>query len=130
VSGSLAAKRAWKKRNPEKRRAENQAYKKAHPEKNRAAVAAWKKAHPEWARAASRKHTGIRTARKIGAFVESVDHDAVFVRDGGVCQICDSFVGIALWHIDHRIPLSRGGQHSYANCQLAHATCNLRKGVK
>jgi 5-methylcytosine-specific restriction endonuclease McrA len=32
-------------------------------------------------------------------------------------------------HIDHVIPLARGGEHSYANAQAAHGPCNMRKGA-
>jgi 5-methylcytosine-specific restriction endonuclease McrA len=33
-------------------------------------------------------------------------------------------------HIDHIVPLSRGGLHCYANVQVAHSRCNLRKRNK
>jgi 5-methylcytosine-specific restriction endonuclease McrA len=28
------------------------------------------------------------------------------------------------------VPLARGGAHSYANVQLAHAMCNIKKGAR
>lgn len=31
--------------------------------------------------------------------------------------------------IDHIIPLSRGGAHSYENCQISHLLCNIKKGA-
>lgn len=46
-----------------------------------------------------------------------------------VCGICgnqiDSFDEM---HVDHIIPLSRGGKDILANLQLTHANCNLKKG--
>jgi 5-methylcytosine-specific restriction endonuclease McrA len=33
-------------------------------------------------------------------------------------------------HIDHIIPLSRGGRHSIGNLAPACAACNLKKGYK
>jgi 5-methylcytosine-specific restriction endonuclease McrA len=45
---------------------------------------------------------------------------------GGMCGICKDFI-VGKFHVDHVIPLSRGGEHSYANAQLAHPTCNLEK---
>lgn len=30
--------------------------------------------------------------------------------------------------LDHVIPMSKGGAHSYANTQLAHWLCNVTKG--
>jgi hypothetical protein len=55
--------------------------------------------------------------------------DAVVLRDLGVCQLClrrverDDAI-----HVDHRLPVSLGGQTALSNLQLAHATCNMRKG--
>ena len=31
--------------------------------------------------------------------------------------------------IDHIVPLSKGGEHSYANCALAHTGCNSAKSA-
>lgn len=67
-------------------------------------------------------------------FVEEVPYDDIYTRDGGICQICglpvhpvknvdDNWDGT----IDHIIPLSAGGEHSFANCQLAHRICNSLK---
>lgn len=33
-------------------------------------------------------------------------------------------------HIDHRVPLARGGKHELANLQLLSPLCNLRKGSR
>ena len=47
----------------------------------------------------------------------------------GVCGICQK--RIEPWepmHIDHIVPMSRGGSHDRENLQAAHALCNLRKG--
>jgi len=71
-----------------------------------------------------------RRARKRDAFVEAVSPQNVFDRDKGICQICDEPIGDSTWHVDHVIPLARGGEHSYANVQLSHAVCNLQKGVR
>jgi 5-methylcytosine-specific restriction endonuclease McrA len=55
-------------------------------------------------------------------------------RDGWVCALC---IGPIDWRIrgdryleptvDHVVPLSKGGEHSLANAQLAHWTCNAAK---
>lgn len=34
------------------------------------------------------------------------------------------------FHVDHVVPLSKGGMHGYTNVQPAHPRCNMRKGAK
>ena len=48
---------------------------------------------------------------------------AVFARDGWVCQYC----GRAAENVDHVIPKSRGGAHSWENVVAACRRCNSRK---
>lgn len=67
-----------------------------------------------------------RVARELGAVVEPVERMIVYVDHGGRCGICGLFIEGA-FHVDHIIPLSRGGVHSYANTQPSHPGCNLRK---
>lgn len=67
-------------------------------------------------------------ARKAGAVVEDVDRAIVWERDQGTCGICDERIDPADFEVDHVIPLSRGGEESYANVQASHRTCNRRKG--
>jgi 5-methylcytosine-specific restriction endonuclease McrA len=71
-----------------------------------------------------------RRARKLNAFVEDVDPTVLFERDEGLCGICGKPVDLTIAHVDHAIPLARGGEHSYANTQLAHPHCNLSKGAR
>lgn len=58
----------------------------------------------------------------------------VFERDKWVCQICGEPVDPAVKYpdplsksIDHKTPLKLGGEHSRANTQLAHLSCNVLK---
>jgi len=67
-------------------------------------------------------------------FVDDVSYDVLFKRDKGICQICGMPVPQEKgcdnnWDgtIDHIIPLTVGGEHSYENCQLAHRICNSLK---
>lgn len=91
----------------------------------------WRMSNPERAAELARKGVLTRRARIRGAYVETVDPMKVYSRDCGVCGICSRPVEMEeSWHVDHVIPLSRGGEHSYANVQLAHATCNKSKGSR
>jgi 5-methylcytosine-specific restriction endonuclease McrA len=48
---------------------------------------------------------------------------AVFARDGWTCQYC----GAAAENLDHVIPRSRGGTHTWDNVVAACRRCNSRK---
>lgn len=52
----------------------------------------------------------------------------IFARDDHACQYCGTRVGDLT--IDHVIPRSRGGQHSWTNLVTACRPCNHRKGGK
>jgi 5-methylcytosine-specific restriction endonuclease McrA len=45
------------------------------------------------------------------------------------CMLCGDPFGEDGFHVDHRIPVSRGGTSDPSNLQLAHPTCNLKKGA-
>lgn len=105
-------------------------YHKAHPELSRERGRKWRAENIERARLSSRKHASTRLARKRGAFVEPVHPLEVYDRGGGICGICQEPVSPDNFNVDHIIPLARGGEHSYANTQPAHPSCNFRKGAK
>ena len=72
------------------------------------------------------------TARARGiVVVEHVNRSVVYARDGGRCQLCGwGPVDPARFDLDHVLPVSKGGVHSYANIQLTHPWCNDSKGAK
>ena len=83
-----------------------------------------------------RRYTQKRRVKKLNAFVETVSINILFERDCGCCRICNRKLNLATKHpdpmfasIDHIVPLSKCGEHSYKNTQLACLECNLRKGV-
>lgn len=90
---------------------------------------------PAKRRANLRRKTQLRRARTMGAEAESVDRDAVGDRDGWKCGICRHRVGRKLAYphprsasLDHVVPLSQGGAHTYANVRISHLECNLTRG--
>lgn len=83
-----------------------------------------------------------RLRRIAGALVDKdIDLQKLYERDEGVCAICgmvcdwddyevrdDTFIaGNSYPSIDHIVPLSRGGKHSWDNVQLACRLCNSKK---
>jgi len=53
----------------------------------------------------------------------ALNRRAVFARDGHLCQYC----GRAAENIDHVVPRSKGGSHTWDNVVAACRTCNARK---
>jgi hypothetical protein len=96
--------------------------------------AAYKKRKPEskyrkWSssRARHQAYAAARRALKKAQFVEHVDPQVVYERDKGICGICQGPVDPQNFHVDHVCPLAKGGEHSYANTQVAHPACNCAK---
>jgi 5-methylcytosine-specific restriction endonuclease McrA len=101
-------------------------YRENNPEK-------FKKDTPE-RRVRHRESQQKRRALLLEAFVEEVDNTVVFEKFDYVCQGC----GItcdkdAVWPaknfptLDHIIPISKGGEHSYSNTELLCLPCNAGK---
>jgi len=96
----------------------------------------YKKAHPEISRAASRK----RRATLKFVKTESYSEKDVILTYGTNCYICNvaidlnapKKVGLKGWqnglHIDHVIPISKGGGDTLENVRPTHALCNIKKG--
>jgi 5-methylcytosine-specific restriction endonuclease McrA len=80
-------------------------------------------------KAQARKTSAAHRARKLDQFIEDVDPDVVYQMYGGMCGICKDFVAEDDFHVDHVIPLAKGGMHGYINVQPAHPLCNFQKGA-
>lgn len=74
-------------------------------------------------------------ARKAGSErLERIDRQIVFDRDGWRCHICKGKIDKRKLaphpksaSIDHLVPLSCGGAHTYDNVRAAHLGCNSRR---
>lgn len=78
-----------------------------------------------------RRWNHVSRARRYGApLIEPVYLGIVAARDGWRCHDCLCSVTRDDWSLDHIVPLSMGGEHSYANVALAHQDCNLRRNVE
>jgi hypothetical protein len=87
------------------------------------------------AKARRKQSRHARRTRERLAQVEDVDRLRVFERDEWTCHICAGPVDRELPNsdpmgptLDHVVPLSAGGLHSYKNVKLAHRRCNESKG--
>lgn len=70
-----------------------------------------------------------QTDNPLQATAPPTDRLWVYQRDKGICGICHQPVDKDIdWEVDHIVPLCKGGEDAYFNVQLAHGTCNVRKG--
>lgn len=119
------------------------AYNKLHPEKAKDRFKRWKEANPERAKEILQDHIdrdperyrklGRERARKRTALkppswswqeVAQMYHD-----QNGVCAYCESPL-FTDFHVEHMIPLSRGGANDWTNIAISCPSCNLRKADK
>ena len=103
-------------------------------------MATFRVAHPDRARQIAKRYrqnnhdkildrVHVRRARKQqNGPVEKINRRKVHERDGGICHICNMPVSLLGMHLDHVVPVARGGTHTYANVKAAHGRCNLVKG--
>jgi 5-methylcytosine-specific restriction endonuclease McrA len=147
---------AWKKSNREKYNAymreystknikdntrRNRSARKPLTEKQRISArksqAKWRSENPHKFREYDRK----RRASKLNNGFEKYSEEQVLSAYGGACHICNNLinldasrsVGSIGWemslHIDHVIPISKGGPDTLKNVRPSHGICNLRKSA-
>lgn len=80
----------------------------------------------------------LRYARKKTSTVENVSRDSLVSKYGSTCYICgvETITDVKYKsepnyrQVEHVIPLSRGGEHSYRNCRIVCLKCNTSKSNK
>lgn len=135
--------RQWTRDNPERNKTKVAAWVVANPERKAAGDAAWRLRNPErvklnaasWQTRNRERHLLIRRAKEArrrahkanaagSATVKQVAARIAYY--GGLCWMCK-----APWeHIDHVIPLARGGSNWPSNLRPACQRCNCSKGAK
>lgn len=90
------------------------------------------------------KSNRLRKMVANGKIDSSITLDALIKRDKGICYLCGKEIdrndfescgkakryGSNYPSIDHVVPISKGGTHTWDNVKLAHMLCNARKGNK
>jgi len=90
----------------------------------------------------SRKERGLRDnsiikrVRKYGVVAKAVNRVMVYDRDGWACYVCGVQVVRSKTYrpdqatLDHIVPLSLGGPHTYGNVMTCCHSCNVKKSNK
>ena len=115
--------RAYRAANRDRANGWAKAWRERNPEQHRQVIRNWHEANPEKVREYALRHW----YRKRANWVEDVDRAVLFARDRGLCGVCGLPVDPLRWQLDHIRPVSRGGEHSYANAQVSHPLCNTIK---
>ena len=128
-------------------------YRKNNLDRKRVTNQEWRKNNLEKARLSARqynarnldKHREIerqRRAAKANNGFEEYTEQQVLDLYGDNCHICNEPIDLQAqkrpgregWkrglHIDHLVPIAKGGSDSLANVRPAHGLCNIKKGSK
>lgn len=116
-----------RKRTPEARLRSKRYFSKPEVrERVRQRAAIWRKNNPEKVKAQSANR---RTRyMNVGIITDEMVFE-VYARDGGKCAYCGDVTGY-VWHLEHVVPLSRGGTNAIDNLCVSCSPCNLSKGGK
>ena len=108
----------------EKIKARNAVYRESHRDSARAYSVAYRAANPE----AKRIQNQTRRANelRVGGKLSRGLSGKLFKLQKGKCPCCGFALG-KNFHMDHIIPLSRGGSNTDENMQLLRSRCNQQK---
>lgn len=120
--------RVYGAKNRAKSNARSKAWKLANPERKKANEAKWRRNNPELARNISRNAYTTRRRRAVGKLSKGIEAK-LFALQRGKCACCGLSLG-KNYHVDHVMPLARGGTNTDDNVQLLRQSCNAQKHAK
>ena len=119
--------KAYAAKNSEKRRQAAAEWRRLNPERAKAMVDAWYAKNPDAMKI--KKHT--RRARMLaGGRLSSGIALKLMTLQRGMCAACHCNLSKSGKHIDHIMPISKGGSNTDENVQLLCPQCNLDKNAK
>ena len=103
-------------------------WRKINPERSARNAKAWAAANPGL-RAQSAHNRRARIA-SAGGVLSSGIYERLMEQQRGLCPCCRVDLSKTKTHLDHIMPISRGGDNSDMNVQLLCQSCNLQKHAK
>lgn len=125
---SIQVRKNYLKANPEMRRAISKRYKENNLENVRRMSRDWNRRNPE----SVKRSKALRRARQYGI-------EGAFTREDVAkqmqaqkqrCHWCSAKIKASNYHVDHRIPLARGGSNGAENIVISCPSCNLSKNAR
>ncbi len=126
--------------NPEVIARKDARYYKRHSTRLNEKTKKWRKDNPEKYAELNRRKERVRRSRKFENGVQPYTETQVLDLYGTACHLCGERidltaprqVGVEGWeiglHIDHLLPISKGGADVLENVKPSHGKCNLDKG--
>lgn len=128
--------RTYYARNKDRRQRQGKEYRANNPDDVRMGNARWRHANPSYASQHRldnapkyRVYRENRRAREANGVLSRNIVERLYERQRGMCACCSVALGDR-YHLDHVIPLSRGGSNTDDNVQLLLDKCNARKGSR
>jgi len=121
----------WRKLNRARRNARERALEKRNPELTRARKQRWVERNRDKVNAHGRANVAKRRAikKQVGGSYTMQDVTWLLKRQRAKCVACKKDIRHA-YHVDHIVPLSKGGSNGRRNLQLLCPPCNLSKHAK
>jgi 5-methylcytosine-specific restriction endonuclease McrA len=115
--------------NSEKKIEYQRKWREANPSKFYEYVKKWQKSNPERYRNITR-NCNARRRGSIGSFTEEEEMQ-LFTWQQGACHYCGNFLYSNMpYHIEHKIPITRGGTNYIENIAISCPDCNRHKHDK
>lgn len=126
-----ANQKRWRLENPEAYKASNDKYRETHLEQTRQATRTYQKTHPNKGKA--QRHKRRARSKNAEGFWTQEDIEKMYETQKGLCwwrgPKCTVDLSLG-YHIDHRVPLARGGTNWPNNLVLSCPNCNHSKNAK
>lgn len=78
----------------------------------------------------NKRYVQNRRAKINSVLIDEIDLTSIWRRDAGLCFLCSLPADKNNWWLEHVLPISRGGTHSYDNVAVSHPECNNTKKSK